>query len=91
MPNFFKEINSKEEYEEWLEPLYSPNIIFASREEEIPEVLIRLGVHFFLKFEFGFVSDLTETVINELNITSYPALLVLKYNFAKGLHEVYPF
>lgn len=29
----------------------------------------------------GYVNDLTDDVVKHLNITSFPQLLVLKYNF----------
>lgn len=37
----------------------------------------QIGVYFFLKFDFGFVSDLTESVVNKANITKFPSLVVL--------------
>lgn len=34
----------------------------------------------------GYLSDLTEKVVEYLNITSFPALIVLKYNFEQDTH-----
>lgn len=31
IPNFYEEVESIEEYKEWLKPKYSPKLIFASR------------------------------------------------------------
>ena len=39
----------------------------------------------------AFVSDLTETIIDHLNITSFPTLMVLKYNFADEINEIYKY
>jgi len=33
MPNFYEEIDGLEQYEEWLDPYYTPNLIFASRDD----------------------------------------------------------
>jgi hypothetical protein len=41
----------------------------------------KLAVHYFLRFDFAFVSDLTDNIIKELNVTSFPRLVLLKYNF----------
>ena len=39
--------------------------------------------------KMGFLSDLTESVVNHLNLTDFPAVLVLKYNFEQKIHELY--
>jgi hypothetical protein len=88
VPNFFNELTSLEEYKEWLQPRYAPKLLFASREDDVPLVVRKLGVHFFLRFDLAFVSDLTESVIKELNITSFPRLLVLQFNFKEGTYEM---
>ena len=36
----------------------------------------------------GYVSDLTTSVIDQLGITQFPALMVLKYNFEKEQMDV---
>lgn len=41
----------------------------------------KLAVHYFLRFDFAFVSDLTDSITRELNVTSFPRLILLKYNF----------
>lgn len=33
LPNFYEEINSIEHFESWVQPRYSPNLIFATRED----------------------------------------------------------
>ena len=81
MPNFYEELTSVEEYNAWTEPRYSPKVIFTSRDEEVPLAVRKLAVHYFLRFDFAFVSDLTDSIIRELNVTSYPRLILLKYNF----------
>lgn len=62
IPNFFEELTSLEQYREWLKPKYSPKLLFASREDDVPLVVRKLGVHFFLRFDLGYLSDLTDTV-----------------------------
>ena len=42
-----------------------------------------------LLMQLGYLSDLTESVVEHLNITSFPALIVLKYNFEENIHEMY--
>jgi hypothetical protein len=81
IPNFYEELESLEEYKEWLKPKYSPKLVFATREDEIPITLKKLGVHFFLRYDLMYVSDLTESVIKELNITSFPKLMIIRSNF----------
>ena len=52
VPNFFRIINSKEEYEEFLLPRYSPKMILFMREdEEVPLILRKLAVAFALRFD----------------------------------------
>jgi hypothetical protein len=38
-------------------------------------------VHYFLRFDLGYLSDLSESVVREVKVPSWPSLLVLKYNF----------
>jgi hypothetical protein len=33
IPNFFEELTSEEEYQEWLKVRHTPKLLFASREE----------------------------------------------------------
>lgn len=52
VPNFFRTLNSQEEYEEFLKPRYSPKMFFLMREdEELPLVLKKLSVAFTLRFD----------------------------------------
>ena len=39
----------------------------------------------------GYLNDLTEKVVAHLNITSFPALIVLKYNFELNTHELHKY
>lgn len=87
MPNFYQEIESLAQYEQFLEPKYAPKLLFATRDEEVPLVLKKLGVHFFLRFDSAFLSDLTESVVQKVKVPAFPSLLVLKYNFAKKVLE----
>lgn len=77
IPNFFEEITSLEEYHQWLQVRHTPKLLFASREEDVPLVIRKLGVHFFLRYDLAFLNDLTETVTKQLNLTDFPRLLVL--------------
>lgn len=89
MPNFYQEIESLAQYEQFLEPKYAPKLLLATRDEEVPLVLKKLGVHFFLKFDLAFLSDLTESVVQKVKVPAFPSLLVLKYNYAnKALEAV---
>lgn len=74
-----------------MQPRYAPKILFASREDEVPLVLKKLGVNFFLRFDMGFVSDLSENVVDNVQISSFPALIVLKYNFEKKVLDAFPY
>jgi hypothetical protein len=51
MPDFYERLSSLEQFEQWLLPRYSPNLIVATREDDLPSVMARLGVHYFLRFE----------------------------------------
>lgn len=51
-------------------------------------VVRKLGVHFFQRFDLGFVSDLTESIVKELTITSFPRLAVLEYNYKENIYEM---
>ena len=37
----------------------------------------------------GYVNDLADTVVKQLNITTFPTLVVLKYNFEEEINEMY--
>ncbi len=39
----------------------------------------------------AFVEDLTESVINQLEIKKFPTLIVLKHNFETGKLEILPY
>lgn len=39
----------------------------------------------------GFVSDLSENVVDNVQISSFPALIVLKYNFEKKVLDAFPY
>lgn len=54
VPSFLKEIRNTHEFEEFKKPLYVPKLIFAAQEGEVPQVMKRLGVDFFLKFDVHF-------------------------------------
>ena len=54
-------------------------------------VMNQLGVHFFLKFDFGFVSDLTESVTSKSNTTTFPTLLIFRFNYQKQHYEITPY
>jgi hypothetical protein len=90
LPNFFEELKSAEQYQEWLAVRHTPKLLFASREElaELPLLVRKLGVHFFLRFDLGFVNDLTESVLKGLNITSLPRLAVLEFNYKQAIYEM---
>ncbi len=47
----------------------------------------KLAVHYFLRFDFAYISDLTDSIIKELNVTSFPRLILLKYNFEAKAFE----
>ena len=51
----------------------------------------KLAVHFFLRFDMGFVSDLSENVIQKVEVSSFPTLMVLKYNFEKKVLDAFPY
>lgn len=87
MPNFYEELTSVEEYNAWTEPRYSPKVIFTSRDEEVPLAVRKLAVHYFLRFDFAYVSDLTDSIVKELNVTSFPRLILLKFNFESKVFE----
>jgi hypothetical protein len=53
--------------------------------------LKKLGVHYFLRFELAFVSDLTESIVNKMNITSFPKLLVVKYNYEENTYDIFQY
>lgn len=44
-------------------------------------VLKKLGVHYFQRLDLGFVSDLTESIVSKMNITTFPKLLAINYNY----------
>ena len=54
-------------------------------------VMNQLAVHFFLKFDFAFVSDLTESVTSKSNTTTFPTLLVVRYNYQYKIFELIPY
>lgn len=81
MPNFYEEMTNIEDYYEWMRPRHTPKLVFLTREEEIPMVLKKLGVHYFLRFDLAYVSDLTESIVSKMNITSFPRLLAVNYNY----------
>lgn len=89
MPNFYEEMTSMEEYQEWLKVRHSPKLVFLTREEEIPLVLKQLAVHYFSRFDFAFVSDLTDSITQQMNITAFPKLLVVKYNYQEFLYDIF--
>ena len=39
----------------------------------------------------AYVEDLTESVINQLNLKKFPTLIVLKHNFETGKLEIFPY
>lgn len=52
LPNFYKQLNNAEEYSDFLNPKYSPKMIaFVRDDEQIPAVLRRIAVAFFLKMD----------------------------------------
>lgn len=81
LPNYFEEMVGIQQYYDWLYPRYSPKVIFATREDQIPLVLKKINVHYYLRFDFGFVSDLTESIVKIMNITSFPRLMVVRFNY----------
>jgi hypothetical protein len=69
---------------------HTPGLVFVSRDhlEDVPAVLKMLYVAFFLRFDFGFISDLTESVVKQFNMTAVPFLAVLDYNYKTGIYEL---
>jgi hypothetical protein len=63
-------------------------LVFVSRDglDDVPTVLKMLSVAFFLRFDFGFLSDLTESVVKSFNMTAVPFLGVLEYNYESGIY-----
>lgn len=52
LPNFYRELNNLEEYEDFLLPRYSPKIIaFIREDEDLPLALKQIGVAFFLRID----------------------------------------
>ena len=55
----------------------------------MPLVLKKLGVHYFLRFDMAFLSDLSESVVQKVKVPSFPSLLAIKYNFALKDLEIF--
>ena len=53
LPNFYKELHNKEEYEGFLLPRYVPKIILFNREDEdeVSLTMKKISVHFHLRFD----------------------------------------
>ena len=49
----------------------------------------QLGVHYFLRFDLAFVSDLTESIVTQMNITTFPRLIVVKYNYEEYTYDIF--
>lgn len=65
LPNFFQELTNEHDYMQWLDVRHTPKLVFVSRDnlEDVPAVLKMLSIAFFLRFDFGFLLDLTESVV----------------------------
>lgn len=48
-------------------------------------------MHYFSRFDFAFVSDLTDSITQQMNITSFPKLLVVKYNYEEFVYDIFQY
>jgi hypothetical protein len=54
-------------------------------------VLKKLGVHYFQRLDLGFVSDLTESIVSKMNITAFPKLLAVSFNYEEQTYDIFPY
>lgn len=96
LPNFYRELNNLEEYEDFLLPRYSPKIIaFIREDEDLPLALKQIGVAFFLRIDvicwitqMALITDLNEELLGKFpNITKFPSFVILKYNYNTSEYE----
>lgn len=54
-------------------------------------VLKKLGVHYFQRLDLGYVSDLTESIVSKMNITTFPKLLAINYNYEEQTYDIFQY
>ena len=51
--------------------------------------LRKLGVHYFGRYELAYVSDLTESIVENMNITTFPKLLAINFNYENKTYDIF--
>lgn len=54
-------------------------------------VLKKLGVHYFQRLDLGYVSDLTESIVSKMNISTFPKLLAINYNYEEQTYDIFTY
>lgn len=53
--------------------------------------LKKLGVNYFGRYELAYVSDLTESIVEKMNITTFPKLLAIVFNYEQRIYDIFQY